>query len=134
MGRRRDLLERLPSASVAIALLLLAFAPSKWIWHFGVFTGLAVVAIGLDPTGSTVAASRARGWVAAGVVLAVSFFAASDVEAWGPLDGSGVNWDTIPFLALTAATVSSPSSSHGYVPAAPSVAPRRSSRSPSPSR
>ena len=46
--RKRDLLERLPSASVAIGLLLLAFAPSKWIWHFGVFTGLAVVAIGLE--------------------------------------------------------------------------------------
>jgi hypothetical protein len=42
--------------------------------------------------------------VAAGILLAVSLFAASDVESWGPLDGSGVNWDTIPFLALTGAT------------------------------
>ena len=27
-------------------------------------------------------------------------------RAWGPLDGSGVNWDAIPFLALTGATAS----------------------------
>jgi hypothetical protein len=103
--RKRDLLARLPSASVAIGLLLLAFAPSKWIWHFGVFTGLAVVAIGLESDrfdrGSVSARTR---WVAAGVLLAVSLFATSDVESWGPLDGSGVNWDAIPFLALTGAT------------------------------
>ena len=36
-------------------------------------------------------------------MLAVSLFVASDIESWGLLDGSGVNWDTIPFLALTAA-------------------------------
>ena len=103
--RKRDLLERLPAASVAIGLLLLAFAPSKWIWHFGVFTGLAVVAIGLESDRFDRRRVSARWrWVAAGAVLAVSLFAASDVEAWGPLDGSGVNWDTIPFLALTAAT------------------------------
>jgi cell wall arabinan synthesis protein len=102
---KRDLLERLPSASVAIGLVLLAFAPSKWIWHFGVFTGLAVVAIGLESDrfdrGHVSARTR---WVAAGVLLAVSLLAASDIESWGPLDGSGVNWDTIPFLALTGAT------------------------------
>ena len=100
---KRELLERLPSASVAIGLLMLAFVPSKWIWHFGVFTGLAVVAIGLesDRFDRGRVSARVR-WVAAATMLAVSLFAASDVESWGLLDGS-VNWDTIPFLALTAA-------------------------------
>ena len=103
MRRKRDLLERLPSASVAIGLVLLAFAPSKWIWHFGVFTGLAVVAICLESErlDRGVVSARSR-WVAAGVLLAISLFAASDAESWGLLDGSGVNWGAIPFLALTA--------------------------------
>ena len=57
-----------------------------------------------SPTDSTVVASRRVAVGRRGAVLAVSLFAASDVESWGPLDGSGVNWDAIPFLALTAAT------------------------------
>ena len=58
---------------------LLAFVPSKWIWHFGVFTGLAVVAIGLesDRFDRGRVSARVR-WVAAGDMLAVSLFAASD--------------------------------------------------------
>jgi hypothetical protein len=103
--RKRDLLERLPSASIAIGLLLLVLAPSKWIWHFGVFIGLAVVAIGLESDrfdrGQVSARTR---WVAAGVLLAISLFATSEVESWGLLDGSGVDWDTIPFLRVTGAT------------------------------
>jgi hypothetical protein len=103
--RSRDLLERLPSASIAIGLLLLAFAPSKWIWHFGAFTGLAVVAIGLESDrfdrGHLSAHAR---WIAAAALLAVSLFVTGDVEAWGPLDGSGVKWDSIPYLPLTGAT------------------------------
>ena len=73
--RKRDLPERLPSASVAIGLLLLGFAPSKWIWHFGVFTGLAVVVIGLESDRFDRRRVSARWrWVAAAVVLAVSLF------------------------------------------------------------
>jgi hypothetical protein len=104
--RKRDLSERLPSASIAVGLVLLAFAPSKWIWHFGVFTGLAVVAIGLESDrfdrGHISARTR---WVAASVVLAVSLVAASHVEPWGPLDGSRLNWHAIPYLELTGTMV-----------------------------
>jgi hypothetical protein len=104
--RKRDLLERLPSASIAVGLVLLAFAPSKWIWHFGVFTGIAVVAVGLesDRFDRGHISVRAR-WVAAGGVLAVSLVVASKVQPWGPLDGSRVNWKAIPYLELTGAAV-----------------------------
>jgi hypothetical protein len=104
--RKRDLRERVPSASIAVGLVLLAFAPSKWIWHFGVFTGLAVVAIGLesDRFDRGLMSARSR-WAAAGGLLAVSLVVASRVEPWGPLDGSRVNWSAIPYLELTGAAV-----------------------------
>jgi len=34
----------LPARSVAVALVLLAFIPSKWPWHFGAFVGIGAVA------------------------------------------------------------------------------------------
>ncbi len=34
----------LPARTVAVALLLLAFIPSKWPWHFGAFVGMAAIA------------------------------------------------------------------------------------------
>jgi hypothetical protein len=40
----RPLLD-LPAASLALALVLMVPTPSKWIWHFGVFAGLAAVAV-----------------------------------------------------------------------------------------
>ena len=103
---KRDLVERLPSASIAIGLLIFAATPSKWIWHFGAFTGLAVVAIGLESDrfarGRT--STRAR-WAAAGVLTAVSLVVASHVEPWGPVDGSRLNWEAVPYLELTGAAV-----------------------------
>ena len=34
----------LPARTVAVALLLLAFVPSKWPWHFGAFAGIGALA------------------------------------------------------------------------------------------
>ena len=48
LSRRRTLTELLPSASIALGLLFLAVTPSKWLWHFGGFVGLAAVAIGFE--------------------------------------------------------------------------------------
>ena len=63
---------------------MLSFAPSKWIWHFGVFTGLVVVAIGLESDRFARGASARPRWAAAGALLAVSLVVASDVDPWGP--------------------------------------------------
>ncbi len=38
----------LPARSVAVALLLLAFVPSKWPWHFGAFVGIGALAAGAE--------------------------------------------------------------------------------------
>jgi hypothetical protein len=85
---RRPLPQLLPSASVGLGLVLLSLTPSKWIWHFGGFIGLAAVAVGIETdrlAGLRGRAGRRLPAVAA-AVLGLSVWAALDPHEWGPLD------------------------------------------------
>ena len=46
---RRDPIS-LPALSVALGLVLLAFVPSKWPWHFGALIGIGAVAVAAEVT------------------------------------------------------------------------------------
>jgi hypothetical protein len=99
---RRGLVARLPTASVAVGLLLLAAVPSKWIWHFGAFTGLAAIALGFEAHRLDREHARpATRWSAALAVVAASLWAASETHPWGPLDTARLNWGAIPYAPLT---------------------------------
>jgi hypothetical protein len=89
--RPRRLEERLPSASLGLGLLLLAFVPSKWAWEFGVLIGLSAVAVGTEVARFASALSTQRrsfvplvfGFLAVASTLA---WAGSTPARWGPLD------------------------------------------------
>ena len=134
--RKRDLLERLPSASVAIGLLLLRICPQQ-----------------MDLALRRVHGARCRGhWPRVRPIRPGPRLGALAVGGRGrwcsrslssrprtsrrgvPLDGSGVNWDAIPFLALTGATALVALLLARLRASRTSAALRRSSWSPSPSR
>jgi len=87
----------LPARSVAVALVLLAFVPSKWPWHFG-----ALAAMGAVATAAEVARLlRERdqpGWqtirpvFALAAVGAVTLWSWSAPGAWGLLDLQETSW------------------------------------------
>ena len=95
--RRRRLATCLPSASVALSLLLLPITPSKWIWHFGALIGVGAVALGVETyrLGDARSSQRARTLFAA---AAVGIALAAGVEAYhsGPLDTGQLDWSVIP--------------------------------------
>jgi hypothetical protein len=102
----RTLMDRLPVASIAIGLLLLAVTPSKWIWHFGGLIGYTAVAIGFE---SSRLEKVHLSWLKrAGIVLAVLFaslWAVTDRNAWGPLDFGNTGWLRLPILFVAATVV-----------------------------
>ena len=109
-GKRRTLSECLPSASIALGLMLLAFTPSKWIWHFGAFLALAAIAIGFETERLvTWRTNRARRFVIATIAVgSVSLWAAMGLNQWGPLDLGRLRWyddERLYVLATVAALV-----------------------------
>ncbi|MGI8479868.1 MAG: arabinosyltransferase domain-containing protein, partial [Gaiellaceae bacterium] len=91
----RPLLD-LPAASLGLALVLMVPTPSKWIWHFGVLTGLAAVAIAAEYSRLREQASR-RGtltpFVAAGIVTVIAGWHWSPRINWGDLDLRTLDWE-----------------------------------------
>ena len=105
--RRRPLATCLPSASVAVSLLLLSITPSKWIWHFGALIGVGAVAVGFETyrLGDARSSQRARTAFAA-AVAGIALAAAVEANHSGPLDTGRLDWSVIPawyLLALLAA-------------------------------
>jgi hypothetical protein len=99
--RRQSLATRLPSASVALALLILSVTPSKWIWHFGGLIGLCAVSIGFEAHRLARASlSRPARLAVTGSVVAVAVWASLDPNHWGPLDTGALDWSlrAAPFL------------------------------------
>ncbi|MCZ7587268.1 MAG: arabinosyltransferase domain-containing protein [Gaiella sp.] len=101
---RRNLAQRLPTASVLVGLVTLVFAPSKWIWHFGALIGLSVVALGFETyrLGTLKLVSVARWSVVAGGLIAV-LWAVRYPGIWGPIDTErlAVLYSTRPYVAAT---------------------------------
>ena len=91
----RPLLD-LPAASLGLALVLMVPTPSKWIWHFGVLTGLAAVVIAAEYSRLREQASR-RGtltpFVAAGIVTVIAAWHWSPRINWGDLDLRTLDWE-----------------------------------------
>jgi hypothetical protein len=99
---RRRLVERLPTASIALGLVLLALVPSKWIWHFGVLIGVATVAIGVESNRlARRRPSPRQALVIAAAVMSVSLWASLKSNPWGPLDLSA-SWSRAPILFAVA--------------------------------
>ncbi len=97
------LTELLPSASIALGLLLLTVTPSKWLWHFGGFVGLAAVAIGYE---THRLAARGLGRRAAIVVTAVvgllPVAASIDPKRWGATRRGGPSGNQLTLLVAGA--------------------------------
>jgi hypothetical protein len=94
---RRTFTERIPTAALALSLLVLTTTPSKWIWHFGGLIGLAAVAIGVEISRLAERPGSPLGrWVTAAAVICAGMWAASEAWEWGPLDVVTVRWTSIP--------------------------------------
>lgn len=84
-----------PGYTLAIALVLLAFVPSKWPWHFGTLAAVGAVAMTAEAA-HLVASSRASstwGLRKFAALLAVS--TACLWAWWGPIAGSPLELETI---------------------------------------
>ena len=97
-GARTGVLS-LPAASVAVALVLLAFTPSKWPWHFGALAAMAAVALAAEAERLFRERHEPR-WRAIRPILALALVAAiarwswtAPVE-WGPLDLQELSWSS----------------------------------------
>jgi hypothetical protein len=87
----------LPARSVAIGLLLLAFLPSKWPWHFGALFAVGAVATAAEAVrlfrGQAQPGSRRiRPLLAVAVVGAAALWSWNAVGYWSPLDLEEARW------------------------------------------
>ena len=87
----------LPAHSVGIGLVLLAFVPSKWPWHFGSLAALGAVAATAEVARllrerARTRAASARAAVGLLVLLMAGFWAWSALGEWGPLDLRVTSW------------------------------------------
>lgn len=102
LRRTRDAVADLPVIAFAVAVLLLAFTPSKWIWHFGVLAPFAATALAVEwqrwrHAGDGTTRLVRSGVLAAAVVLLNAIAWAGDF-VWNPLDV--VALDTSSFLGV----------------------------------
>jgi hypothetical protein len=107
-----------PAAGVAAALVLLAFVPSKWPWHFGAVASMAAVALAAEVARMQRDDDRAR-WSAFRPILALEAVGVVAIWSWtgrgamgfsqggtGPLGLQEGGWSGVfnvySFLALVA--------------------------------
>jgi hypothetical protein len=87
-----------------LSLVLLSVTPSKWIWHFGAFVGVAAVAAGFETEALSRVSGRSRA-TAATAVLVVAIAAGIEANHWGPLDVGRLDWSVTPSWYVLAALV-----------------------------
>lgn len=95
-GGRRDAIS-LPARSVAIGLLLLAFVPSKWPWHFGALLGVGAVAVAAEVTRLTRESETSQTWPIRSIVALILVGAGTSWAwraqgEWSPLGLQEANW------------------------------------------
>jgi hypothetical protein len=93
---RRALLD-VPAASLAVGLLLLVAAPSKWPWHFGALVGIAALAVATETARVREDANRSTGWqvrpfLAIGAATLAVAWCWSPRQPWGLLDLRTLDW------------------------------------------
>jgi len=103
---KRSLAEKLPSASIAIALIFLMLTPSKWIWHFGTLIGFCAVAVGIEAHRLAVSRrSTVARWGAALIVLVSGLWAARGSFQWTTYEtGSPAAWNDVPYVPILLGT------------------------------
>jgi hypothetical protein len=101
LTRRRSICSEvmvLPAHSVGVALLLLAFVPSKWPWHFGALAGIGAVAVAAEAsrigrehrTYRRIDVRLAVGFL---TIAAAAMWAWTRLREWTPFDLQGLHWD-----------------------------------------
>jgi arabinosyltransferase B/arabinosyltransferase C len=98
--RRSSLAEKLPSASIALALATLSLTPSKWIWHFGTLIAMCAVAIGLEVDRLAGRQSSLAKWGTALIVLITGLWAARGSYPWTTYDTGTIVWADVPYLRI----------------------------------
>ena len=96
---RTDVLS-VPAAAVATALVLLAFVPSKWPWHFGAVASMAAVAVAAEVARihreHPARWSALRPIVALAIVGVVAIWSWNAHGKWGPvLDLQRTSWRSV---------------------------------------
>ena len=85
--------------SLVIALVLLAFVPSKWPWHFGALVGVGAVAFAAEAAFYRRSAAEPRSFVRPGVLVAlgavVVLWSWGAEGSWSPLDLRESNWQGV---------------------------------------
>ena len=77
----------LPAASVAGALVLLAFVPSKWQWHFGAVSALAAVAVAAEAARILREHNSVPRWSAFRATLVLGFVGLMAIWSWAAPPG-----------------------------------------------
>ena len=103
---RRNLLEMLPAASVALSLFLLTLTTSKWIWHFCTLVGLCTAAVAVEiGLLSAIRRSTIVRRVAALVLLVTGLGAARGSFQWTGFEtGTSPAWNSVPYVPILLAT------------------------------
>ena len=100
-SRATSTVSNLPVASLASGLLLLAFVPSKWPWHFGALAGIGALALATEVErllGERATGTRAfaRAAVLLGLGLSISLWAFLERSGWGAFDLQFTTWVRSP--------------------------------------
>lgn len=80
-----------PAASVAGALVLLAFVPSKWQWHFGAISSMAAIAVAAE-VARMLRDYQVR-WSAVRPILVLEFVGVMAIWSWTAPGGWGSRFD-----------------------------------------
>lgn len=86
----RGSLSATPGYTLAIALVLLAFVPSKWPWHFGTLAALGAVAAAAEVANLATASREEATWPLRQLAALVAVGTACLWAWWGPIAGSSL--------------------------------------------
>jgi cell wall arabinan synthesis protein len=118
VSRRRSIRSEvsfLPARSIAVGLVVLAFVPSKWPWHFGALAGIGAVAVAAEVARLMLEvriepARRLRALVAVLVLTIAAAWSWTGIKESTPFDLEHVTWKAafnLYTLLATAAAVAS---------------------------
>jgi arabinosyltransferase B len=98
LGRSGSDFALLPAHSVAIGLVLLAFVPSKWPWHFGALAVIGAVSAATEveriaQESRTAPGGRVRQLLALAFIFAAGLWAWSATGPWSQLDIQRLSWN-----------------------------------------
>jgi hypothetical protein len=84
-----------PGYTLAVALVLLAFVPSKWPWHFGTLAAVGAVAMAAEVTHLVLGSRASSAWTLRQFAALLAVSTACLWAWWGPIAGSPLELQTI---------------------------------------